>query len=305
MLISIICPIYNESCVIENFLNTLIPILEEINENYEVIFVNDGSSDDSLNLLCQFKRQNPHLRILNLSRNFGKENALSAGLDAAKGDVAIPIDADLQDPPVLIKELYAKYLEGYDIVLARRIDRTSDGVLKRKSAEYFYKMIGKISHLEIPHNVGDFRLISKKALDVLKTMPETQRFMRGIFSWLGFRTAYVNYSRDKRVDGVSKYGLWKLLDFAIEGVTSFSIAPLRMWTYIGILVSIISFTYGSFIIIKTLTFGIDLPGYASLLTIILFLGGIQLIGIGVLGEYIGKIYMETKRRPTYIIDTEL
>ena len=250
------------------------------------------------------KQNFKNIRIINFSRNFGKEAALTAGLDKARGEAAIPIDVDLQDPPELIKELVARWREGYDVVLAKRADRTSDSFAKRVSADLFYKLNGKISNVDIPNNVGDFRLMSKRVVEALNQLPENQRFMKGLFAWVGFKTVVIEYVREKREAGQSSFNGWKLWNFALDGITSFSTLPLRIWLYIGALVSFLSFLYGSFIILKTLIFGVDLPGYASLAVIMLFLGGIQLIGIGILGEYIGRIYSESKRRPSYIIEGE-
>ncbi len=244
------------------------------------------------------------MRIIHLSRNFGKEAALTAGLDCAKGDVIIPIDADLQDPPELIEQFIAKWKEGYDVVLAKRIDRKSDSLAKRYTANLFYKFHNTISPTNIPDNVGDYRLISKKVLKAIQRLPENQRFMKGIFAWVGFKTTTIEYVRESRKAGQTSFGAWKLWNFALEGITSFSTVPLRIWFYVGIGISFLSLLFGSIIILKTLLYGIDLPGYASLLTTMLFLGGIQLMGIGILGEYIGRLYQESKRRPIYIIENE-
>ena len=302
--ISIIAPCYNEEETIEPFLRRIEEILAQINEPYEIVFINDGSKDNTLNVLLNAKQNFKNIRIINFSRNFGKEAALTAGLDKARGEAAIPIDVDLQDPPELIKELVTKWREGYDVVLAKRADRTSDSFAKRVSADLFYKLNGKISNVDIPNNVGDFRLMSKRVVEALKQLPENQRFMKGLFAWVGFKTTVIEYVREKREAGQSSFNGWKLWNFALDGITSFSTLPLRIWLYIGALVSFLSFLYGSFIILKTLIFGVDLPGYASLAVIMLFLGGIQLIGIGILGEYIGRIYSESKRRPSYIIEGE-
>lgn len=303
-IISIIAPCYNEEETIEPFLRRIEEILTQINEPYEIVFINDGSRDNTLNVLLNAKQNFKNIRIINFSRNFGKEAALTAGLDKARGKAAIPIDVDLQDPPELIKDLVARWREGYDVVLAKRADRTSDSFAKRVSADLFYKLNGKISNVDIPNNVGDFRLMSKRVVEALKQLPENQRFMKGLFAWVGFKTVAIEYVREKREAGQSSFNGWKLWNFALDGITSFSTLPLRIWLYIGALVSFLSFLYGSFIILKTLIFGVDLPGYASLAVIMLFLGGIQLIGIGILGEYIGRIYSESKRRPSYIIEGE-
>lgn len=302
--LSVVAPCYNEEDVIDIFLEKIFTVLTELNKSYEIVFVNDGSSDRTLEILITKAEEYDAIRVINLSRNFGKEAALSAGLDMTFGEVVVPIDVDLQDPPDLILDFVKKYEEGYDVVVGKRVDRTTDSFAKRISAETFYKLHNKISDIEIPNNVGDYRLMSRRVINELKRLPETQRFMKGLFSWLGFKTAIVEYKREARVAGETSFNGWKLWNFALDGITSFSTAPLRMWLYIGITLASISFVYGFFIILKTLIFGISSPGYASIITIILFLGGIQLIGIGMLGEYVGRIYIESKNRPIYIIEDE-
>ncbi len=301
---SIVAPCYNEEDVIDIFLEKIFEVLKKLGRSYEIVFVNDGSRDNTLEVLKQKAQEYDTVRVISLSRNFGKEAALSAGLDMAHGEVVVPIDVDLQDPPELILEFVKKYEEGYDVVVGKRIDRTTDSTAKRVSAETFYKLHNKISDIEIPHNVGDYRLMSRRVVEELKRLPETQRFMKGIFAWLGFKTAVVEYKRDSRVAGETSFNGWKLWNFALDGITSFSTAPLRIWLYVGIVLAAISFLYGSWIILKTLLFGVDAPGYASMITVVLFLGGIQLMGIGILGEYIGRIYLESKNRPVYIIEDE-
>lgn len=302
--ISIVCPCYNEQDVLESFSNTITDILSSTGFTYELLFINDGSKDNTLQILQELAEKDPHIRIINLSRNFGKEAALTAGLDEALGEVIIPIDADLQDPPELIHDFLQEWQKGYDVVLAKRIDRKCDTFTKKISASLFYKFHNSIANVEIPNNVGDFRLITRKVVDAIKLLPENQRFMKGIFSWVGFKTVTVEYARQPRIAGKTHFNNWRLWNFALEGITSFSTSPLRIWLYLGAVVSSLSFLYGSFIIFKTLILGIDLPGYASLLTVVLFLGGIQLIGLGVMGEYLGRLYMESKRRPIYIIDKD-
>jgi len=302
--LSIICPCFNEEGTIKIFLEKLIPIMQGVQRSYEIIFVNDGSTDNTLNVLLKAKSKNPQIRILNLSRNFGKEAALTAGLEHAMGEVVIPIDADLQHPPEIIIELIKKWEDGFDVVVAKRTVRTGEGVIKKLTAKYFYKFHNQISDVEIPYNIGDFRLMSRKVIEALKRLPENQRFMKGLFAWVGFNTAVVEYEQAPRAAGKTCYNGWKLWNFALDGITSFSTLPLRIWMYIGFLISFLSFLYGSAIVINTLILGVDTPGYASMITVILFLGGIQLIGIGILGEYIGRIYKETKRRPLYIIEKE-
>ena len=302
--LSIVCPCYNEENVIEIFLKKIEPVLQSIKISYEIIFVNDGSTDGTLDILQNAKKNHKYLRIINFTRNFGKEAALTAGLEVSLGDAVIPIDVDLQDPPELIGDFVKKWHEGYDVVLAKRVDRTSDSFLKRKSAALFYKLHNKISDIEIPDNVGDYRLMSRRVVEAIKDLPENQRFMKGIFSWVGYPAATVEYKREIRVAGESSFNGWKLWNFALDGITSFSTAPLRVWLYIGITISLLSFLFGATIIVKTLIYGVDLPGYASMLTVVLFLGGIQLMGIGILGEYLGRVYNESKRRPIYIIEGE-
>jgi len=302
--ISIVCPCYNEEEVIDIFLETITPILDKSGFSYEIIFINDGSKDNTLNIIKMAKSKYNQIRIVNFARNFGKESALTAGLDFSLGEVIIPIDVDLQDPPELILEFLEKWKDGYDVVLAKRVNRDSDSFFKRKSAELFYRLHNKISHIDIPNNVGDYRLMSRRVVDAIKLLPENQRFMKGIFAWVGFKTTTVEYTREARVAGNTSFNGWKLWNFALDGITSFSTVPLRVWLYIGMSISFLSFLFGATIIVKTLIYGIDLPGYASMLTIILFLGGIQLMGIGILGEYLGRIYNETKNRPIYIIEGE-
>ncbi|ODA32425.1 bactoprenol glucosyl transferase [Veronia pacifica] len=269
-----------------------------------MLFINDGSTDNTQTVLETIKKDNPHVRILNLSRNFGKEAAMTAGLDHARGEVIIPIDADLQDPPELIHDFLLEWKNGFDVVVARRKDRSSDSWAKKITASLFYKFHNQIAQVEIPDNVGDFRLMTRKVVTAIQLLPENQRFMKGIFSWVGFNTKVVDYTRAARVAGETSFNGWRLWNFALDGITSFSTAPLRVWLYLGIFISSISFVYGSIIILKTIFMGHDVPGYPSLLTVVLFLGGIQLIGLGVMGEYIGRLYIESKRRPVYIIEKD-
>lgn len=300
--ISIVCPFYNEEDMVDLFMDEIFLVLNATGRSFEIVCVNDGSSDNTLEKLIKAKKMRKNIRIINLSRNFGKEAALTAGLDYAKGEAIIPIDADLQDPPELIKEFIAYWDKGYDVVLAKRTDRSSDNIDKRITAKLFYKIHNKISHTKIPENAGDYRLITGKVVKAIQELPENQRFMKGIFAWVGFKTVVVEYKRNKRKAGKTSFNYWKLWNFAIDGITSFSTVPLRIWLYLGTFISMAAFFYGSFIILRTLIYGVDVPGYASLLTAILFLGGVQMIGIGVIGEYIGRMYMESKRRPAYIID---
>lgn len=299
--LSIVCPMRNETEVVDAFLSRLINVLDGIGDTFEIVCVNDGSRDSTLEKLRVRQGNEPRLRVIDLSRCFGKEAALTCGIDHARGAAVIPIDADLQDPPELIAEMVSVWRKGFDVVLAQRIDRSSDRLLKRKSAEWFYRLHNAISEPPIPANVGDFRLMDRRVVEALRQLPERRRFMKGLFAWVGFRQATVPYVREARAAGHSSFSGWRLWNFALEGITSFSTAPLRVWSYLGLLIALVSFAYGLFIIGRTLLFGRDLPGYASLMTMVLFLGGVQLIGLGVLGEYIGRLYGEAKQRPVYIV----
>ena len=308
--LSIIVPCYNESEVVENFFSAMVGnngILNNLGLNCELVFINDGSKDNTLELLKAQKeiysnKSNLDIKIVNLSRNFGKEAAMSAGFSVASGEAIVPMDADLQHPASLIPKFVELWRQGYDVVLAKRANRQDESALKRFCSSIFYKLNNKISEIEIPQNVGDFRLFTKKVLNAINSLPENQRFMKGIFAWVGFRSITIEYEEQERIAGSSKFNGWKLWNFALQGITGFGTLPLRIWTYIGFIVSFFAFIYASFLILRTLIMGIDLPGYASLVVIILFLGGLQLMGVGILGEYVGRIYMESKRRPPFIID---
>lgn len=302
--LSVICPMHNEEAALAPFFDRLLPALEALGESFEVVCINDGSRDGTLERLRELQENEPRLRVIDLSRNFGKEAALTCGIDHARGDAVIPIDADLQDPPELIGEMVRTWRLGFDVVLAQRADRSSDHLLKRKMAEWFYQLHNAISEPPIPANVGDFRLMDRRVVDALKLLPERRRFMKGLFAWVGFRQATIPYVREPRAAGESKFSGWRLWNFALEGITSFSSAPLRIWTYLGLVIALIAFAFGLFVIGRTLLLGRDLPGYASLITVVLFLGGVQLIGLGVMGEYIGRLYGEAKGRPIYIVREE-
>ena len=300
--LSIIAPFYNEGEGVDYFYDALCPILDKIIElDFEVICIDDGSRDDTLKRLISVTEKDARFQVIELSRNFGKEAALTAGIDAATGDAIIPIDADLQDPPELIPEMIKEWSNGAEVVLARRVDRSSDSALKRKTAEMFYRFHNRLSNIQIPENVGDFRLMDRIAVDALKQLPEQHRFMKGLFAWVGFKTVTIDYARNPRATGTTKFSGWKLWNFALEGITSFSAAPLKFWSYIGGLGALTTIVYAIFIISRTLIRGIDIPGYASLLVAVLFFGSLQLISVGILGEYIGRIYVETKHRPLYLI----
>ncbi|MEO1015477.1 MAG: glycosyltransferase family 2 protein [Pseudomonadota bacterium] len=300
-LISIVAPMYNEEDVLDVFFRRVKNVLLELTEDFEIICVNDGSRDATLLRLKAHRAADARIKIVDLSRNFGKETALSAGLDYATGNAVIPIDADLQDPPEVIPALVEKWRAGADVVLAVRDDRSSDTFLKRATAGAFYWMFAHLSKPAIPKNVGDFRLMDRKVVDALKQLPERSRFMKGLFAWVGFETDDVRYTRDARAAGETKFNYWKLWNFALDGVISFSSLPLRIWSYLGFLVSLGAIGFMAFTIIRTLIFGVDVPGYASLMTVMLFFNGAMMIGIGVIGEYLARIFTEVKGRPLYLV----
>ncbi|HHN8303983.1 TPA: glycosyltransferase family 2 protein [Morganella morganii] len=301
MKISLVVPVFNEEEAIPIFYKTVRENEELKKHEVEIIFINDGSKDSTEGIINALAIADSLVKPLSFTRNFGKEPALFAGLDHATGDAVIPIDVDLQDPIDVIPVLIEKWQEGADVVLAKRTDRSTDGWLKRKTAEWFYKLHNKISTPKIEENVGDFRLMSRETVENIKLLPERNLFMKGVLSWVGGNVDIVEYTRAERSAGESKFNGWKLWNLALEGITSFSTFPLRMWTYIGLFVAALSFVYGGWMIIDKLIWGNPVPGYPSLLVSILFLGGIQLIGIGVLGEYIGRIYTESKKRPKYLL----
>lgn len=302
--ISLIVPVFNEQDVIDIFLDKTSSVMEAAGLDYEYLFINDGSTDATFSQLIELSASNPRIRIINLSRNFGKEAAMTAGIDHVRGNVLIPIDVDLQDPPELIPQFIEKWRQGYDIVYGVRSSRDDDSMLKRASARWFYNLFNRMSSVPIPDNAGDFRLIDERATEVLRQLPERNRFMKGLFSWVGFYSIGVPYSRPARAAGQTKWNFRKLWNFALDGLFSFSTVPLRIWSYVGMAISLLAFLYASFIVIRTVVLGIDLPGYASLLTVILFLGGIQLLSLGIIGEYLGRLLVEAKQRPIYIIEGE-
>jgi len=301
-LISIVTPFFNEGAGVLHFHQALVNTIDNLTDfDFEIICIDDGSEDETLTNLVESSKKDSRIVVLELSRNFGKEAAMSAGIDVAKGDCVIPIDADLQDPPALISIMVKKWQKGAEVVLAKRIDRSTDSFAKRKTAQLFYRLHNMVSNLQIPEDVGDFRLMDRVVVDALKKLPERQRFMKGLFAWVGFKTLTVEYVRNARSTGKTKFSGWRLWNLAIEGITSFSLVPLKVWTYIGLFGSVFAIFYATFIIIRTWIFGIDLPGYASLLVVMLFFGSLQLMSLGIIGEYIGRIYFESKQRPIYLI----
>ncbi|PKL75879.1 MAG: glycosyltransferase [Candidatus Melainabacteria bacterium HGW-Melainabacteria-1] len=299
--ISLVAPMYNESEGLDQFFKTVTPILEQISPDWEIVCVNDGSRDDTLAKLIQYHQRDPRIRVLNFSRNFGKEAGTTAGIDFSRGRAVIPIDADLQDPPELILEMVSKWKEGFKVVLATRRERGEDTWFKRQSALMFYRIISFMSEIDIPKNTGDFRLMDRQVVDTLKQLPEKTRFMKGIFAWLGFPTTTIFFDRPQRFAGQTSWNYWKLWRFALDGIFAFTTLPLQIWTYLGALISLGSFVYASILILTTLIHGVDVPGYTSIMVTLLFLGGVQLISLGVIGEYVGRIYKEVKGRPIYIV----
>lgn len=305
--LSLIVPVKDEEAAIEPFLARVTPILDRLlpgdggAPRWEILFVDDGSSDATLPQIHAANRREPRVRALSLSRNFGKEAALSAGLDFAAGQAVVPIDVDMQDPPEVIGDMLAKWRDGYEVVYGVRRDRRSDSLPKRLTADLYYRAHNYLSDDKIPEHAGDFRLLDRAVVDVIRAMPERNRFMKGLFAWSGFRQTGVEYDRAPRRVGETKFHYWKLWTLAVDGITSASTMPLRVWSYVGVVIALFGFIYAVFLIVRTTLFGISLPGYASLMVAVLFFGGLQLISLGVLGEYVGRILVETKQRPIYVV----
>ena len=301
--ISILIPAYNEEAVLDTLYNRL-GTLANNNKNYEFefLFVNDGSRDKTLPMIRDFAEMDTRVSYVNLSRNFGKEIAMAAGFDYVTGDATVIIDADLQDPPELIPEMIKFWEEGYDDVYAKRKDREGESWFKKFSSKTFYRILDKVSHVPIQIDTGDFRLLDSRAVDALREMRESQRYTKGMFSWIGFHKKEILYDRDPRVAGETKWNYSRLINFAIDGITSFTTAPLRISTYVGFFVSIVAFIYLIVVVLQTIFFGNELAGYPSTLAVILFLGGVQLLSLGIIGEYIGRIFNETKQRPLYFVE---
>ncbi len=299
--LTILVPMYNEQDTAGPFFDAILPVLDSIGADAEILCVDDGSADATVERVLARQRTDPRIKLISLTRNFGKEAALSAGIDHCSGDAVIAIDADLQHPPELIGPMLARWREGYDIVAAVRRDRGRDGLLRGLVSKAFYRVFNRIAEQEIPPEIGDFRLMDASVIRALRTLPERNRFMKGLFAWVGFRGTDIAYDVQPRVGGASAFGFWRLWNFALDGITAFSTLPLRIWSYIGLAIAAISLVYASWIVISTMIYGVDVPGFASLIVLILFLGSIQLISLGVLGEYIGRILTEVKRRPLYLI----
>ena len=302
IVLSVLVPVLNEEGAPAPFVAAVEEIMQPFTDvDVEFVFVNDGSRDGTLRELLELRRRNQKVKVIDLSRNFGKEAALTAALDHCTGDAVVPMDVDLQDPPELLPKMIELWRFGHDVVLAKRSSRQSDSMLKRLTATAFYRWHNAVSEPEISENVGDFRLLDSSVVAALRRLPESRRFMKGLFAWVGFRSAVVEYERPPRSVGSSKFNGWHLWNLALEGVTSFSTAPLRVWTYVGGTVALASFAYGAYLAFRTIFRGIDVPGYASIFVAVVFLGGLQLVGIGVIGEYLGRTYIESKNRPVYVV----
>jgi glycosyltransferase involved in cell wall biosynthesis len=299
--LSVIVPVYNEAAVIGDFHRRLIAALDALPVVSEVVYVNDGSRDGSMDMLRRFGEADPRVVVLDFSRNFGKEIAMTAGLDHAAGDAVIVIDSDLQDPPELIADMLREWKAGADIVMMRRASREGESWLKKATARWFYRLIGSIGEQSIPADVGDFRLLSRRAVEALQACPERTRFMKGLFAWVGFRQTTIDYERDARFAGETKWNYWRLWNLAIEGITSFSSIPLKLASYVGLAAALFAFIFAIEIFAKALLFGNPVAGYPSLMVTVLFLGGVQLIALGIIGEYLARMFVEVKGRPLYLL----
>lgn len=301
-ILSIVAPAYNEGDSLEEFYSRLTNATNDLDLQLEIIYVNDGSVDSTFEVMQAQHNKDPRVTVVNLSRNFGKEIALTAGLDFAVGDAVVVIDTDLQDPPELIPELVNKWLGGYDVVNAKRIKRKGEGWFKKLTSYLYYRFLYQLSDIKIPKDTGDFRLLSRKAVDALLTLREKHRYMKGLFTWVGYSQAEITYERDERYAGKTKWNFWALLNLAFEGLTSFSVIPLRLASITGVLSALIALVFGVLIIVKKFIYGDPVAGYPSLVVLITFIGGIQLLALGVIGEYLGRVFNETKNRPLYLVD---
>lgn len=299
--LSLVVPCFNEEHSISVFLKEVVPVLLRIADTYEIVFIDDGSLDGTLGALYAAALTTEGIRVLSLSRNFGKEAALSAGLQVASGNVVVPIDVDLQDPPEVMERFIEQWKDGADVVIGVRSDRTTDSFGKRFFAQKFYGVFNSISDVKIPVNGGDYRLMDRRVIDVINAMPERSRFMKGLFNWAGFEIRQVEFVRVSRRVGDGKWGSWRLWNFALDGIFSFSTAPLRVWTYFGFVVALVALVYMFFLLLRTLVYGVDLPGYASVAVLLLFSLALNLLSIGIIGEYIGRIFTEVKNRPLFIV----
>ena len=303
--LTVVVPAYNESEGLRTFHARLTAVLDTLDLHSSVLYVDDGSLDDTYAVMRELGANDPRVATLRLSRNFGKELALTAGLDHVDADAVVVIDADLQDPPELIESFIGHWRDGFDVVYGTRSSRAGETRFKKLTASTFYKVIGRLSETPVPRDTGDFRLLSRRAVDALRKVRERQRFMKGLFAWVGFRQKAVVYARDPRFAGATKWNYWRLWNFAIDGITSFSGAPLKIATYLGIGVALLAFAFGLWIIGKALLFGDPVQGYPTIMVAVLFLGGAQLMALGIIGEYLGRLYVESKQRPLYVVDEYL
>lgn len=304
--LSIIVSMYNEEDSLKSFFVEIKKVLDSLTKySYEIVCIDDGSTDKTFLLLTQYAKKDERIKVIKFSRNFGKEYGMMAGLKYCRGRAAIPMDVDLQDPPELIERFVEKWEEGYDMVYGIRKDRQSDTFLKRMTAKMFYKIYNLMTRSPIPYNAGDYRLLDRKVINAILSLRENNIFMKGIFGWTGFKSVGIKYTRQKRVAGESKWNYWKLWNFALDGITASTTLPLRIWSYLGTILATSGMVYALYIIIRTIIKGIDVPGYASLLVFILVLGGLQMIILGIIGEYIGRIFMEVKNRPLYIVEEKV
>jgi len=299
--VSLVVPCYNEAAGLASFWARASDALDALGVPAEAVFVDDGSRDATFAVLSALAARDARVRVVALSRNFGKEVALAAGLDHAAGDAVVPIDADLQHPPELLHELVARWREGCDVVIALRRDRATDSAARRLASDLFHRLFARVSAVAVPRGAGDFRLMSRPVVDALRSMPERTRYMKGMYAWVGFRTATVDYDVAERAAGESRFGLVKLWRLALDGIVSFSALPLRMSSFLGALFALVALAYGVWLVARTLAHGVDVPGYASLMVVVLFLGGVQLLSLGVIGEYLGRVYDEVKARPLYVV----
>ncbi len=305
-LLSIIVPMYNEEAVVDVFLEAMECALDAARSagsdfTHAYVFVDDGSRDGTAGIIAKRLADGVPGKLVGLSRNFGKEAALTAGLDHADGDMVVVIDVDLQDPPELIGTMVEHWRSGHDVVYGLRVNRSSDSAFKRRSSSAFYRLFNHLANIDMPANAGDFRLMDRAVVEALKRLPERNRFMKGLFAWVGFSAVAVPYTRPERAAGTSKWNYWKLWNFALDGLTGFTSIPLRVWFYCGALIAALSFAYALYLVVRVMLYGIDMPGYASLMTAVLFFSGIQLLSVGIIGEYVARLFTETKRRPVYVV----
>ncbi|MBY0611360.1 MAG: glycosyltransferase family 2 protein [Beijerinckiaceae bacterium] len=299
--LSLVVPVFNEGANIDQLVRRLTSVLDGIGETYEIVFIDDGSADDTLVRVSALARTDARFRVVALSRNFGKDIAIAAGLDHARGDAVVLIDADLQHPPEMIAAFVAKWREGYDMVYGQRIDRATDGPIRRALTHAFYNLFQRFGEIDLPDGAGDFRLMDRKVADAVRRMPERARFSKGLYAWVGFKSIGVPFEVADRAEGASKWSFRKLFRFAFDGITSFSSAPLKVWTFVGLTISIFALFFALYFVIETLFLGSSVPGFPSLIVSVMFFAGVQLMSLGILGEYIGRIFAEVKRRPLYVV----